>query len=95
MLRFEVAALRTANADLRAALDHERAQATRVTRTLALPGPAADPPRGRWPWSRNRSCDHYSRWDQHLAKHLGEFAFRYNHRTVADQMFARLIGTMA
>ncbi len=62
VLRFEVAALRTANADLRAALDHERAQATRVTRTLerltlALPGPAADPPRGRWPWpwSRNRS----------------------------------------
>ena len=32
---------------------------------------------------------------QHLAKYLGEFAFRYNHRNVADQMFARLIGAMA
>ena len=56
-LRLEVAALRTSNADLRAALDHERAQAGRVTRTLerltlALPGPAPDPPRPRrrWPW---------------------------------------------
>ena len=29
---------------------------------------------------------------QHLAKYLGEFAFRYNHRNVADQMFARIIG---
>ena len=36
---------------------------------------------------------HVSR--QHLAKYLGEFAFRYNHRDVADQMFARVIGAMA
>ena len=60
VLRAEVAALRTTNADLRAALDHERAQAGRVTRTLerltlALPAPVDDPPRRRrrrWPWQR-------------------------------------------
>ena len=32
---------------------------------------------------------------QHLAKYLGEFAFRYNHRNVPDQLFARIIGAMA
>ena len=56
VLRTEVAALRAANADLRTALDHERAQAGRVTRTLerltlALPAPVDDPlPRRRWRW---------------------------------------------
>ena len=49
VLRLEVAALRTRERG------PTRGQATRVTRTLerltlALPGPAADPPRGRWPW---------------------------------------------
>ena len=60
VLRTQVAALRTSNADLRTALEHERQQAGRVTRTLerltlALPAPVDDPPRRRWPWSRNRS----------------------------------------
>ena len=32
---------------------------------------------------------------RHLAKYLGEFAFRYNHRHVADQMFARMLAGMA
>ncbi len=32
---------------------------------------------------------------KHLPKHLGEFAFRYNHRDVADQMFVRVIGATA
>ena len=59
VLRAEVAALRTTNADLRTALEHERQQAGRVTRTLerltlALPAPVDDPPRRRrrWPWRR-------------------------------------------
>ena len=36
---------------------------------------------------------HVSR--QWLHNYLAEFAFRYNHRKVADQMFARMIGAMA
>ena len=36
---------------------------------------------------------HVSR--QWLHNYVAEFAFRYNHRDVADQMFARMIGAMA
>lgn len=36
---------------------------------------------------------HVSR--QWLHNYVSEFAFRYNHRKVADQMFARMIGAMA
>ena len=36
---------------------------------------------------------HVSR--KHLPKYLAEFAVWYNHRHVADQMFARMIGAMA
>ena len=36
---------------------------------------------------------HVSR--QWLHNYVSEFAFRYNHRDVADQMFARMIGAMA